>query len=683
MPQSSSQTTPQNTTPRAPLNAYQEFLWRQSARMYAGGATPAMIADYIDRAEQNNLRAIIMAPNEPPPEYPGVIRGTVQQVLRGATFGFADEALGTLAGIITPGMTAQQGRDLMRAEQAAFEATRPKTSFGATLLGGAASMAVPGAAVLGAGGKVGAAAVGAGGGALVGAGEAQGGLSERSRGALLGGGVGAVAGPVVGGAVKAAAGVAGATARGARQALPDVFRQRVSSLIAALPGSPERAAMTLVAEALDLDGVAPSLASARVRQRAVLGTPTTLVDVGGDHVMALAQEAQGFRTPEQQAFAQRIVTGAMGAGERLLDALGAKTRVGLQNVHELRRRVIQRRADRATPLYELAHNEMVQVGIKTKNLLKQSLWRDAYEAGRQVSLQEEAAGISKGLAIPALGDDLPDNLPVKALDYMKQGLDVIIEKAGSEGRPPMSTRTARALRQQLSGVLEEVDAKVPIYKQARSVWQGYSQALDELKEGMENFLTSSPAEIKAHLARSTDPEMYRIGSLQAVADAVHGARASAKDAERFFGSNLFGAQDRTQLQRLQALIPDRASAQEFADRVASEATLAYPASRLGGPATPNPEAATRRLIRSGRVRNFMQQHGVAVPREDRARQVANEVTRLFALGLDDPRALAETLRAVPHFRQTAQRAVAIPRVVGAATTTREVESRGAQRETTP
>jgi hypothetical protein len=645
--------------------------------MYNRGASPAQIASYIDRSEANNLRAIIMEPNQPAPEYPGIIRGTTQQVLRGATFGFSDEALGSLAGLLSPSLTMQEGRDLMRGEQRAFQEQHPKGSLAANLAGGVAGAgAAPGMATLGAGGRLAAAGVGAVMGAIAGAGEAEGGLSERSKSALLGAGIGAVAGPVIGGAVNVAARATGAIVS---RAVPEAFRKRVSGLMASIPGTPQRAALTALTEGLDADGVTPAIAAARVAQRTALGTPTTVADVAGDHTLAVIETAQSFKTPEQQAFASRIVTGAIQSGERLLDALGAGTRVGLQNVHELARRVIQRRADVSAPLYEVAHSQTVRLGTKTKSLLNQPLWRESYEMGRQVSIQEKSGGIAVGLDIPALPKAIPDVLPVKAIDYMKQGLDVIIERAGTEGRPSMSTRTARALRAQLGLALDEVDAAVPIFRQARATWAGYSQPLDELKAGMEDFSTSTPAAIAARLKNSPDPEMYRIGAVSSIADAVHGARATAKDAERFFGANLFGAQDRTQLARIQALFDSPAAAQEFADRVASEATLAYPASRLGPRGTPNPRSATQRLSGGRRVRRFAEQHGLAAPQQDRARQVANEITRFVALGLDDPQGLIVALRTIPIMRQTAARSVGAIRTTAAATGARAQTER--QRQT--
>jgi hypothetical protein len=244
---------------------------------------------------------------------------------------------------------------------------------------------------------------------------------------------------------------------------------------------------------------------------------------------------------------------------------------------------------------------------------------------------------------------------------MKRGLDHIIEGAGKEGKPPLSRQTARALRASLNEALDEID--VPEYKTARSIWRGFSEQLEELKRGQEGFLRKPPELVARELAASSAPDMYRVGAIQAVSDAAYGVGPEgANVAQRFFGARLFG-EDRQMLRRLQALITDKSAAEEFADAIAGEVAITQTTGRLGKPGAPRPQAAARVLTPPGVTQRVLQRAGVrSQPSTNQAREIANELTLLFAKGLDDPNELVAMLRSLDAFEQAPRALTAAGRV---------------------
>lgn len=644
------------------LSPYQAFLFRQSMRITARGGSMGDVADYIQHAEQHHIKSAV-APKYGDAEMPGMVRGLSQQVLQGATFGFGDEALGTLYGFLS-GEGGQAGRDLYRAEIAMFTDAHKKSAILAQLVGAGAlgPLGILGRGA-GIGGKIAGAVVGGAAAATQGAGDQPGDLSARAKAALMAAPFGAAAG-VAAPAVAKYAGVAIASMfNKVGPAVQPFFRQ----LMARLPGSPAFAARQLLNEALAKDGLSVLSASGRVEQRALMGLPTTLADVGGDHTLELARVAQGFRTPAQQALVSQLTARQADQGARLLAAIGTGSRLGLHNAFDLADQLMAQQIAQAQPLYNQAFAQMVPMSNPLRKLLATPIFQEAYNTGRATSMLEDAAKLRRGLAMPALPEDLKDiaQLPVRAFDYMKRGLDHLIEQSGKEGRPPLSRQTATALRARLNVALADVGKKVPVYQQARDTWRGFAEKLDAIQLGNEGFLTKAPEVIAKELATSAAPEYYKIGAIQKLADGVHGiGPENANIAQRFFGARLFGVQDRTDAARLRVLFPDAATAEDFMDRVAGEAASTRVLRKLatGGP---REGAATQNLVpATGTMQRVMEKTGMRGPQTERGRAIANEITMLFTKGLDDPNELVAMLRSLEKVQRFGEGVTAGLRVAG-------------------
>src|SRR5690606_23836907 len=144
--------------------------------------------------------------------------------------------------------------------------------------------------------------------------------------------------------------------------------------------------------------------------------------------------------------------------------------------------------------------------------LKLPAFRRAYERGRQIAAVE-------GVELPRPPDESFAgwvNVPVRAIDYMKRGMDDLIESRMRSGK--MGRAEARALRERMNKVLARVDELVPEYAQARAQYAGDSAMLEALEQGR-NLWRRDPDEAKKILSRMSEGEreMFRKGATETLA----------------------------------------------------------------------------------------------------------------------------------------------------------------------
>lgn len=643
---------PQNPPQPDPRDdAYKAYLKRMGSRIVMHGGTLADVQRWLDHAERTGLKNNAFQLDDPDlnakPSTPGMLKGLSQQTLQGATFGFADEAFGSLFGLFH-GVTPEEGIELWRSDLEAFSKEHRVASGAAQLAGGILPMMLaPGAAAESP------AITGGVAGALFGAGDAVGGLSDRAKAALYGGGVGMVLGRPFAALGKKAAGLIGKTVS---SVVP-----KWDAVVSRLPGTPQYAARQVIREALAKDGLVVEDLARAAEQRIQQGTPTTLADVGGSHTMDLAQTSMQFQSPQAQQLAKQFAERQTYEGARLLSALGTDLRVGLKNADEMLVQMSGRQAAKAAPLYQQAHKQSIPVSKELEALLVSQEGQTAYQKAFATAALEDASPLpSRGLSLPAMtvADDgsvvVPKDMPIRGLDYFKQELDVLINKLGENGKPVMSQRQSKALRASLNSVIDDASTKVPVYGEARNVWGGIESMKNAINMGRE-FMTKSPVAIKQEMmeltanalkpGHSAGPAMYRIGMMQAASDAVHGSNASVANASKqLFGAQLFGAGDRTALQRIQAAFDNPLAAQAFADKVAGEAGASATSNALGKTLSPNPNAATRALLPRGKIGTFLETRGFAVRETGRAQEIADEILSAYAKGLSNPHELPIFLR---------------------------------------
>lgn len=110
--------------------------------------------------------------------------------------------------------------------------------------------------------------------------------------------------------------------------------------------------------------------------------------------------------------------------------------------------------------------------------------------------------------------ELAEQVPVAVIDYLKRGLDSIIE-SGMDGRPLDKTaaRSLRILREKLLG---RVDEMVPEFQQARQTFASARALEDALDSGREALRRDVTADDLAQMLSEMTPgeaEQFRIGAL--------------------------------------------------------------------------------------------------------------------------------------------------------------------------
>jgi hypothetical protein len=121
----------------------------------------------------------------------------------------------------------------------------------------------------------------------------------------------------------------------------------------------------------------------------------------------------------------------------------------------------------------------------------------------------------------------------KALHYMKQGLDDMIESAVRSG----DNSAARALTILKNQLLTEVDNVNPAYAAARKAFAGHSANKRAVEQGRQ-AVNKHPDEIRKEMAGMTDGErdMYRRGYAQKIIEDVERSPDAGNAARRIFGN---------------------------------------------------------------------------------------------------------------------------------------------------
>ena len=630
--------------------------------MIVRGATPQSVQHYLDL--ELGTRPVT-PPSDPAPDTieTGFVRGMSMAMLQGVTFGFGDEALGALSGTLA-GVGARAGIDQYRAEYDAWRSVNRKKALAAEVVGAIpTAFLTAGAAPLTVGRTLG---LGAAVGAVSGAGNAQGdfsieGLSERARSALLGAGLGAATAGVLRGAVAVAAPVIQAGARALTRGAP--------RLQEALPGigSPEGRARQWLAETLASENLSPAAMMTRAQALTATGAPAVTLDVAGDATLQLAARAAQMRSPLKTEAVEMLLTRQAQQPERVAGAfaqLVGAGKFGMANAYELEDAVRKTALTQARPFYEKAFGETVQITPRLREILSHPRFRAAYDIGRSLADDEALAGIGHGLDIPklpapdliesliargvppgrarVLADDMfPSELPIRALDYAKRGLDVIVDK-GLKREGALDRRAAQALMTLRNEVRDELKSQSPSYEAALSLYAGAQEFADALVAG-QGFLRASPGALARDIAKLSPNERdaFRVGAAQAMYEHLLGATNAAGKA----GGSLFGTKT-PMSERVRAMFPDAPDvAEHFIRTVNAEARLSFTTQRVATRApSVSPQGIEQALeggvpmVRSGLGLTLLSAGRAAVVRTrgQLDSEVGDELTRLFVKGAQGP-----------------------------------------------
>lgn len=666
--------------PRVVSPAYWRYLNDQVEDIRAQGGGDADVQQFIDM-EREHPFAMLPPLGDEPIDAPSHLRGVSMALIRGATFGFGDEAVGALYGKLS-GIGARAGIDQYRQEYEAWAKDNGGKAFTAELLGGVLSGGLGGIAAKGA---LRTAMRGAASGAVAGVGNAEGTLGERTSAGLLGGalsgafslgvsGVGAVARPIARPLVQRLL---------TKTETVDGLKKSTPTAIARLVGiTPEARARELLARTLREDGLTPEEVVSRAAALRAAGVPATILEVGGPATIALAQAVAKTRSPLKTKLFEELKGRQTEQGERLIGGLVAqiarRNKLGLANAYDVEDLLHSHALKVSQEDYAKAFEEVVELTPRLRRLLKHPKIAQAYAIGMKLAKTEDLAGTGHGLKITPLVKQEPTELtamvsagiprdkamqalgltakdiettevPVRGIDYLKRGLDVIIKRGTTGEKPTLDRQGAKALLAIRDEIVREARGQSTAYGRALDLYSGPIQAREALRRG-KKFLRKAPEEILRDMKKLSpnDRDFYRMGAVQALYEKVSDAPETSNFAARFFGGSLFTEKTASnkRSRQLLALFPDAPdAAQEFLRRVTGEARVSFTTKGVARLPKAVGVEASEQATEGGviQARNSMgialigaARQAVTRLRSQLSEDESDELTHLFSKGLSDP-----------------------------------------------
>lgn len=468
-------------------------------------------------------------------------------MLQGPTLGFADELAGVVGGgygALTNGRpfseNYQESRDFVRG--ASDQAMRDKpaqnmltqmiASAPVGLAGMAKNAAYPVLRAMGIGGAM---------GAVSGAG----GSEETSPlGVAKDAGVGlAVAGALPAVVTPIARGV-GAVARNISSRFNDSAAMNY--------------AKQKVAEAFSRD--APKVGDVITRadsRMAKLGDEARVADAGGASVRGLLDTIATLPGETKNAVEAAIRLRQSTRGGRLVDAANQGLGADGARLAPTLERLIEERRTAAAPLY----NDLYKKGVFVNDDLRQII-----DAAHQLG----AGGQAKRIAVAEQRDYglTPDAKwsGMRELDYLKQGLDDIIEASKNPQTGAMN-KVGFAVDKLRRELVQTLDASTNgAYATARAAYEGPSKIMDAARAGRQ-AMTKDDATIQGLTASMSPAELdgFRVGAFEALRGKL-GKEGGQTEILKMW------KEPATQ-EKLKAIFPDERTFREFASKVAAEARM--------------------------------------------------------------------------------------------------------------
>ena len=315
----------------------------------------------------------------------------------------------------------------------------------------------------------------------------------------------------------------------------------------------------------------------RLRGTAWAGAkPELLADLGGNNLKQLARTAISVPGEPADKAATLLYERNAGAGDRVVLDL-AKSGMPNEGYYNSLDDLIKTRSENAGPLYDEAYRAAGETwSPELARLEKRPSMAAAWNRAKMLAAEQGRMlpDVFQENAMQGL-DNVPGKMPtLEAWDYMKQGLDDMLEKY----RDPTTgvlhlDKYGRALNETRKQLLRSLDAAVtqkvgsPVYATARNQWAGPSEAMDALQAGRDVFKSDMEPTAKM-IAGMTDTEkqFYRIGVVRAIKDRVDRTKDAGSVLKQFWNSP--GWRD-----KLSATFPDAQSFEQFRTLMDREGNL--------------------------------------------------------------------------------------------------------------
>lgn len=569
-------------------------LAKQATGAIAAGADPLQISNEL--AQQMG--------NAPHPKL-GNAAGMLSGAAQGATFGFADEALGAidaankmlpkaLGGQDAPlsdfGKNYRQTRDMIRASDTEYAHDNPLKYGGAALAGGlASSLGAGGAKALASApsflGKLGTSLEqGAVAGGLSGFGSAEGSPTEQAdqavRGAMLGAPVGMLATALGAGAGKL--GSAALNKLNLRPEAPITVAGKTLPVNTVEQEAAEQVNKALAAGGKTADDAAQSAAQST--------KPQTLMEIGGQPVARLARTARAASPQAGAAIDQTLEQRTAGAPDRAIqDALETSGLQKRSSAFQTTKQLIKSRADEAKTAYGAAFQDQTPISDpRIQQILDTPAGQQAWKRAQRMMANDRVAvpsvtldppppagikpedwanmlRLAKERGVPIPGGPQQQAPTLQQLHYLKLALDDLKQPGldRGEGAGGLGYNEGRSIKGVQSDLLNVMDERSPAYAQARQQYAEKSalKNANELGQKLFSMKPEEAADEYNNLGSNAEKEVFRRAGMDALADRLENGPL---DVEK-------GVSKPRDLRRIRLLFPDDNSFQQFRDRIAQEA----------------------------------------------------------------------------------------------------------------
>lgn len=259
--------------------------------------------------------------------------------------------------------------------------------------------------------------------------------------------------------------------------------------------------------------------------------PITVAEVfPGDETKQLAETVGNMPGPQQgqakkffnerQRGKETYGKGVEGSsGARILEDLKGQLAQG-RDFDKTAEDIIQARRAAAGPKYAGLADVEITPDAELVGLIDR-LPKEAFSYGSQIAKLDGNKPLAKKLTDIAAkleaGED-PGSLSMQELDYLKQGMDDVVNGAFKDGKRGLGGKSKEAR----DAFRDHLDSLHPEYKSIREEYAGKSQMLDALQMGRDIFSKDFDDKAYASLTAS-EKEMTRIGAFQAFSDYVKNA----------------------------------------------------------------------------------------------------------------------------------------------------------------
>jgi hypothetical protein len=517
---------------------------------------------------------------------------------QGLGLGWGDEAEAWLRSKIGDRAYEQELADIRR-EYGEFAQRRPTAAFTTELAGGALPAAIAALMTTGTGGATAPAATGVLGrlaanpvargiftgvlsGGVAGAGAAEEGerLPGFAVGSALGGGMG---------------GVMPLAFRGASSAA-DWLRERIAPSAEDVTRGAARRVSRALGRADEGMGMSPQEAAQRLAEDRARGIPSTLANVD-PALVGLAETVA-----QRSGASSNIIEAQLGrqmsdVRERVMGRTGRALKAG--RYYDEEQALASDLRTRARDLYEDAYSFGTVDDDRILAVLQQPQFKRFFDKARDIADTEKMAARLRGedpskyeltpiYTMDAAGNITETVLPdVRTLDYIKRGIDTVIERGfEGEGISKAEASALRDLRKQFVNAIDEatIDPNTgeSAYALARRDYAGDMEVLDAMRTAREKFSRLPPEEVADFVSTASRAEVdaFRTGAFRNIYDKIMESPQNFNAAKRIVNSPLM-------MERMRPLFDTQAQFNLYKAALLREAQLFDQSSKiLSGSPTP-------------------------------------------------------------------------------------------------